>query len=207
MHLGLALVALALVSHPGCKKDQPKTTVAATWKNADAPQGPFVKLFVIGVGKDDVRRRLYEDTMVATLRKQGVEAQASYGDFPDSEKLEKQGVLDVVEEGGFDAVVLTHVLSVDQQLEYVPGKTKYEPTSNADMYMMDYDQKYLVTHDPGYYKTNTTFSVETTLYEAGAGVKVWATLSETVNPDSVEEVIEQVITVTVTKMKTDGLIP
>lgn len=205
--IGAAVLALAMFVAGACSKNEPKTTVPGTWRDPDFSGGAFSSIFVIGVGRDDEHRRLYENSMVSALQKEGATAEASWGLFPQSEKLNKDEVLKTVGQRGFEAIVLTRLLSVDEQLEHVPEKTTYVPASNLDLYMLDYDQDYEVVHEPGYYKTRTTFNVETTLYTASDGRKVWWALSETVNPESVEEIIESVTTVVAKKMKSDGLIP
>ena len=93
-------------------------------------------------------------------------------------------------------------LSVDEETEYVPGK----PPTSSDLYMAGYDEAYAVNSDPGYYTTNTRYRVETALYSARDGMVVWLVHSETVNPDSVEEVIQSVSSSVAKKMKADGLV-
>lgn len=203
----LALGALLVCSALGaCKKNESKTTVPGSWRNPEHSDQTFSSFFVIGIGRNDARRRLYENRMVQALERHGAKAQASWSVFPDSEELNKEDVLAVVAKGGFDGVILTQVLGVDQQHQYVEGRTTYVPTSNVDLYMPDYDQKYDVVREPGYYETKTTFNVETVLYTADEGTKIWWALSETVNPDTVEEIIESVANAAADRMKADGLI-
>ena len=203
--MGFVVLLLALLTATGCKKNKSDTTLA-TLRLKDF-EGSFSKLFVMGVGKNDERRRLYEDSLVSALDKEGVAAQASYEVFPQSEKLEKEEVLRAVREGGFDAVVVTHVIWVSRDLKYVPGKTRRIPTSSSNIYSFTYEQAYETVHEPGYYENYATYSVETMLFSVSRnGEKVWSALSETVNPESIEKLIDSVVAVVVRGMKDDGLL-
>jgi len=201
--LGAAAVfALSVLAASACSKSQSKTTIPATWRNPEFIGEPFGKLFVIGVGRNAAYRRLYEDHMVQALGAQGAMAEASWVAFPENDKLDPTKVLSAVSEGDFDAIVITRLLSVDEEMEYVPGK----PPTSSDLYMAGYDKAYAVNSDPGHYARKTKYRVETALYSARDGIVVWLVRSETVNPDSVEEVIQSVSSSVAKKMKADGLI-
>jgi hypothetical protein len=199
---GAAVFVLSVLAASACSKSQTNTTIPATWRNPEFTGDPFTKLFVVGVGRNGAYRRLYEDNMVRALEGQGAMAEASWVEFPENDKLDAAKVFSAVSHGNFDAVVITRLLSVDEEVEYVPGK----PPTSSDLYMAGYDKAYAVNSDPGYYTTNTRYRVETALYSARDGMVVWLVHSETVNPDSVEEVIQSVSSSVAKKMKADGLI-
>ena len=71
-----------------------------------------------------------------------------------------------VEGGNFDGVLISHLLSVDQNEEYVPPSTT---THYGYGYYGYYGASYTTVHEPGYYRTNTTFRVETNLYSVATG--------------------------------------
>jgi hypothetical protein len=196
-------LALAALGAGGCKTEtQTQTTVPATWRSSELPRDPFTHVFVIGVGRNDDYRRLYEDTMVRALAAEGVAAQASSDLFPQTSKLEKAKVLVAVEERGFDGVVIARLKSIREEEEYVPAA----PLTSSDLYMSGYDKAYAVNSSPAHYEQNTTYRVETTLYSARDQMLAWVALSDTVNPHSVEDVIQSVSTRVVAQMKAEGLI-
>lgn len=200
--VGAAILALFLLAGSACKKSPTQTTIPATWRNPEFTGAPFAKLFVMGVGRNDDYRRLYEDSMVRALQGEGAAAQASWTLFPGSDKLDKAKVLIAVNDGGFDAVVIARLRSVHEHEEYVPGK----PLTSSEEYMSGYNEAYAVNRDPGYYKTNTTYRVETAVYSARDEMVAWVVLSDTVNPHSVEEIIQSVSSTIAKQMKVEGLI-
>jgi len=168
---GAAVFALSLLLLAGsaCKKSQIQTTIPATWRNPEFTGDPFTKIFVMGIGRNDDYRRLYEDSMVRALQGEGATARASWTLFPEADKLDKAKVLVAVEQGGFDAVVIARLRSVHEEEEYVPGK----PLTSSDLYMSGYDEAYMVNADPGYYRTKTTYRVETSVYSVRDEMVAW----------------------------------
>ena len=47
-----------------------RTTLPAEWRNPELSAEPFRTLFVIGIGRSDEYRRLYEDSMVHALHEE-----------------------------------------------------------------------------------------------------------------------------------------
>jgi hypothetical protein len=200
----IALIALSALA--ACSKN--KTSIPLSWRNPAYKDAGFEKLFVIGVGRDDTARRLFEDTFAKALANQGTAAQASWGLLPQSERLTEEQVRGAIEGGGFDGVLVTRVLSVDRDEEYVPPSTHTVPTTyHGYGYYGYYGSSYTVVHQPGYYKTNTTFRLETNLYSVASGGLVWSGQSDTLNPESLTDVIDSMTAAVAKKLKEEKLIP
>ena len=163
---------------------------------------------MIGVGEDDGTRRLFEDTFARALADQGTRAQSSWGVLPQSERLTEEQIRGAIEGGSFDGVLITRLLGVDQSEEYVPPTTHTVPTTyHGYGYYGYYGASYAVVHEPGYFKTNTTFRLETNLYSVATGDLVWSGQSETLNPESLTEVIDSMTAAVAKKLKEEQLIP
>ena len=197
------LLACAALCTAGCQKhSEVRTTIPATWQNPEVSGVPFTKFFVMGIGKNDENRRLYEDSMVRALEEQGATAHASWTMFPQAEKLERAAVLVAVEEAQFDAVVIARLRSVHEKEQYVPA----QPLTSSDLYMSGYDAAYAVNSSPAHYEKSTTYRVETTIYSARDEMLVWVLVSDTVNPESVDDIIHSVSSTIARQMKAGGLI-
>lgn len=203
----LLTILLALGLLGACNKGA-TTTIPLSWKNPNYNDGAFEKIFVIGVGEDNGARRLFEDTFAKALSYEGASAQASWGQLPQTEQLSKEQIAGAIEGGDFDAVVITQLLSVDESKEYVPPSTHTVPTAHYGYgYYGYYGTSYAVVHEPGYYKTNTTFRIETNLYSVSTGELVWSGRSDTVNPESLTDVIDSMTAAVAKKLKNQGLLP
>lgn len=203
MFLRTTLCVLVLLAGSACNKKGPApTTVPTAWRNPEFSGVPFTSFFVIGVGRNDRNRRLYEDNMVQALQGQGAQARASWTVFPESEKLDRAKVLVAVEEAGYDAVVIARLTDVKEQPVYVPAR----PATSSDEYMGGYDEKYAVNSDPAHYEKRTTYRVETSVYSVRDELLTWVVLSDTVNPNSVDDIIQSVSSNIAKLMKAEGLI-
>jgi hypothetical protein len=201
--LTLLMAAFTLAA---CNKT--KTSIPLSWRNPGVEQTVFKKLFVIGVGENEGARRLFEDTFAKALAGQGTLAQASWGLLPQSARLTEEQIRGAIEGGDFDGVLLSRMLSVDQEQEYVPGSAYTVPTTYYGYgYYGYYGSSFTTVHDPGYFKTNTTFRVETNLYSVATSDLVWSGQSQTLNPESLTDVIDSMTAAVARKLKEEGLIP
>jgi len=202
----LLIAAIAASAFTACSST--KTSIPLSWRNPAYEQTVFKKLFVIGVGEDEGGRRLFEDTFAKALAKEGTSAQASWGLLPQSTQLSEEQIRGAVEGGGFDGVLLTRLMNVDQSEEYVPPSTYTVPTAHYGYgYYGYYGASYAVVHEPGYFKTNTTFRLETNLYSATSGDLVWSGQSDTLNPESLTDVVDSMTAAVAKKLKEEKLIP
>jgi hypothetical protein len=208
----LFLVLLALVS---CAKNSGTNTALSVVRITEDMGGPFSKILVVGVGRDNERRRVYEYSMVNALTSRGARAETSYRLFPQSDVISDQAMVSAVSDGDYDAVVITRLVWVSEKMEYVRGETRRIPSSNwgftsapsRNFFVGAYSDSYELVHTPGYYQKNVKYSVETMLFSMRRdGIKVWSALSETVNPQSTEALIDQIASVVAEAMEDQGLI-
>ena len=107
---------------------------------------------------------------------------------------------------GFDGMLITRLVSVDEEQEYVEGRSYTERHARYRYYKGYYKGSYKIVHEPGYYKTKTTYRLETNLYAVSDGSLVWSADSHTVDPDSIDEGIDSMTIAMVAKLKEEGLI-
>ncbi len=196
-------VAAAVVAF-GCGSTQ----LANLWQDPAFSQAPLQKIMVIAMRKDQVRRRMWEDALVATLNKNetGTFAAPSYqlypNDLPDTVQLEEN-----IKEQGFDGVLIVsriqrHLVTTD-----VPGyvtteaKQVYRPRWNT--YVTRYDSVY---HE-GYTDTSRIVRVRTDLLLALEGGKlVWSGTSSAVDPSSPQTFRNEVASGVVKQLRKGRLI-
>ena len=111
--------------------------------------------------------------------------------MPQSTRLTEEQIGGAIEGGSFDGVLISRLLGVDQNEEYVPPSSYTVPTTHYGYgYYGYYGASYTTVHEPGYFKTNKTFRVETNLYSVASSDLVWSGQSATLNPESLTEVID-----------------
>jgi hypothetical protein len=90
------------------------TTLLEQWKDP-AYSGPALhKVLVVSIQRDQGRRRLWEDAMVAALARRGVQAEPSYGAFPDQAPTPDQ-LKTIATRDGFDGVAATHFVGASRR--------------------------------------------------------------------------------------------
>ncbi len=166
---------------------------------------PVTDILVIGVTykeKEDVRRS-FEDRFVAQLKAAGVEAISS-GDaisIPADLMLQKDEILKAVNKFNNDAVIITHVVGKEKKEVYTPGGRRYGG------YYGYYGRVYGYAHSPGYSSTNTSYRLETNLYDVKTEKLIWSGKSETLNPESSKQMIDDVIKEVIKDLQKNNLLP
>ena len=182
------------------------TKIPNAWRNPAHQGAPYQRIFVIGVGENDTNRRLFEDRFAAALSGRGAVASPSYGALPQSERLSEAQIRGAIRGGGYDGVIVTRLLGVDEKTEYVPPRTRTVP-GNIREYHGYYGTSWNVVHKPGYYQTHTIVRLETNLYDVGSGELVWSGQSETFNPSSLTDSIDSVTKAVAKRLRKESLIP
>src|ERR1039457_288472 len=114
---GRAFIAIALLAGlSACVS----TSLIDRWKDPTFSGPALHKVLVVGVQKDQGRRRVWEDGMVAALTHEGVQATPSYQVFPDRAPSADQ-LSATASHDGFDGVMATHFVSASQRNYWVPG--------------------------------------------------------------------------------------
>lgn len=170
---------------------------------------PVSSLLVIAVTYDQEVRRSFENKLVAQLKATGIEAVTSVDVIPISEKqqLKKEKVLEIVGEFGNDAALITHlVYSEDKEIitrdfsaVRVPGPIG-SPGSGG--FLWSYGNAY----SPGYSSSNITVRLITNLYDVKTEKLIWSGESETTKPESLNQLIDDVIKVVLEDLKTNKLL-
>jgi len=181
------------------------TKIPIAWRDPAYQGGPFQKIFVIAVAANDARRRLFEDELAGVLSEKGTIASASYGALPDSQRLGEEQIRRAIQGGGYDGVIVSRLLGVEEDTKYVPPRTYTVPRTYGAYYGY-YGRTWDVVHEPGYYDTQKILRLETNLYDVKSGELVWSGQSETFDPKSADDVIDSVTRVVARHLRHEGLI-
>jgi len=195
--------------------------MVSSWRNPAFTDVGFEDLLVIAVADTNETRRLYEDTFSRVIVSEGAQAQASHRLLPQSGPLTEEQIRDAMERGDFDGVLITTLVSVDEEREFVPPPDQTTATPAASVgtggamnvrsspgvgYFRSYSRGYAETHDEGYYETHTTYRFRTELYSGDTGTMAWRGDSETVNPKNRATKVGSVAESVVSELKRELLI-
>lgn len=180
------------------------TQLTSVWKDPSYQTRP-AKIMVVGVAKNPLNRRLFEDEFVQQLKSRGTDAIASYTVISDEQQGDQAAIAKKVAELGADTVLITRLVSKKIVQVYVPGSPYYPPPYYGfwpDYY--GYGYRYMYT--PGYIAEDEYAVIETNLYEATSNKLIWAASSETGINDSDQILIQSYVGVMVKTMLGLGLL-
>jgi hypothetical protein len=201
MQLRHGLVAAVLLA--GCATTS--TELTNSWKDPTASGVRFKKVLTVCACKDDGTRRTVEDRLAAGI--QG--SQPSYSVLSDDQLGDREKTKQALKDGGFDGVVMMRLVSVDKSQTYVPGSAYVVPAGYHSMYGgWGYGgyAAYGTVYDPGYVREDQLVNFDTNIYRVADEKLLWASRSQTSNPSSVNEMVDDIIIETVKEMKRQKVI-
>ncbi len=178
------------------------TKLTHTWVDEAHRGNPVSDILVIGLTYKDNEevRRSFEDSFVRHLRAAGIEAISSVDaiSIPANMKLEKEEILKAVNKFNNDAVIITHL--VDKE-----SKDSYSRDLGSRGFYGYYGHAY--SRSSGYSRTRTTVLLATNLYDVKTEKLIWSGKSETLNPDSTKQMIDDVIKEVIKDLQKNNLLP
>lgn len=167
------------------------TNVNNVWVEPDLQPKRYQNLLVLGVSSSDGTRRMYEESLVTALASQGSRAVASYKVLPDQGELSKATVEAAIAEYGYDGVIVTTMVAVDENVRRVPDRLITVPRGYRTMHGY-YQMSYMVVHQEGYDVRSQTVTLETNLYDVAAGNLIWTGRSQTHRPNSAPDAVASI---------------
>jgi hypothetical protein len=189
--LGVLLALSACVS----------TSLTERWKDAAYSAGPLHKVLVVGVQRDQGRRRIWEDAMGAALAQRGVQAEASYQVFPDQAPSPDQ-LSSIATRDGFDGVVATHFVSA-QQRTYVDPYVGWGCRRCGWGWGWGWGPPY-----GGYVESDYLADYATDVFtvDATGGKLIWSGVTRSVDPSSTKAITDEISRVLVPNLVKDGIL-
>lgn len=182
------------------------TKLTGVYKDSAYTGGVLKSVMVVGVAENPRNRRVFEQFFAEQFKNNGVKAFASSDIILRGQELNKDTVKGTAEKLGAEAVLVTHLVSVGEKEEYIPPTYASVPGPQHAHLGRHYTGVYATVHQPGYYATNKYVRLENNLYETKTEKLIWSSSSETINPVSVNETIEELCKVVMKSLRDHQLI-
>lgn len=177
----ILVAALVCAFLAGCAS----TRFVAEWRANDYPGPALRKLLVVGVSRDAVARRVFEDQLVHELAGRGVAATASYTLAPGEGELDRPALEKLVTTAGADGILTTRLVQVARQTAYVPGTYPYPAPYYGfyGYYPYAYRGAWMgYAYVPPQIVQYDVVVLETQLFAGPGQVLVWGATSQTLAP-------------------------
>ena len=186
------------------------TSLVNRWSDPKYSGPALEKILVIGVIKDDIQRRSFEEEFSKLITSNGRTGIASYTLMPDLKSTDqKEEVLAVVDKVGADGVMIVTLQGVSKEQRDVAPSVNYMPSAGFG-YVMGmygyYGMSHTTVYTPGYTVTDTIVRLDTKLFAVSTEKMIWAGKTESFNPSSAQTVISELATVVTSDMKKSGMI-
>jgi hypothetical protein len=199
-HLVVSLLTVVFLL-TGCSS----TTLTGSWKDPEF-RGPVKKVYIVGIAKVDIGRRIFEDAFANEFATLGVTGLPSYRDLPLSDQGSQEAITAHLNKSGADSILLARV--VDKRIETVtsPGyATTYYGGSGGwgGYYSRGYAETMYVP------STTTEFqiaTIEANLYETRTGKIIWSAQLETVIENNLEKIFRDFVKIVTKDLRKDGVI-
>lgn len=170
----------------GCSQ----TTLTGAWKDPGYNQR-IDRIYIIGVSKQELHRRLLEEAFVDELLTYGITSIPSYKDLPDSDQADRAAIDARVRANQADTLLITRVLGRRTETVVHPGHAtyrswpyygprRYNPAPYYRNYWSYYDRRYDMVYSPATVSEYQVVTAECNLYSAATGALVWSAQLETV---------------------------
>ena len=200
-----SILLMLIAAVQGCSSS---TKLVDSWADSSYQGEKLRKFLVIGVVKDDLMRRTFEDQFVGKMTQGGREAVASYVYMPHLQDYrEREKIEAVVKKVGADAVLVTTLQDIENRKDYVPPRVDYVPAAWGGYgYYGYYFQSMQPIYSPGYERTTKVVRLQTRVFSVKTGKMVWGGATESFNPSSAGEIVAKLASLVVSDMKKAGLI-
>ncbi len=190
----LLVMAVAIVS---CSS----TSLLQSWKETEAGR-VYKHLMIIGISDSQQTRQLYEKYFVAELKKRNVTATPSYQLISSKQKMNRETVVAAIQGTEIDAVLVTYLVTADSEMKYrdSPLGASYSGTAEGSQISAT------IVTKRGRSSSEEVFVLKSDIYDAQSKTLVWSARTETVAPESIDEVITEVTALLIDRMFSDSVV-
>lgn len=206
MKIKIIVLLLSAAIIGGCA-----STMSSTWTKSDYQGRKYNKILVVVEANSAQGRINSENTIVDRFLKEGINATNSLNVFPLGTKVETLSEEEIekrVMEGGYDGVLISFLATSNSRDVREGGGTYAQPVTVR--YGRRIRTGYVHVQEPEYYRQQTTFVLETQLYDtndrANKQSVVWSGQSEVTDPSSVESMIKSYSKTLVGNLLNSGII-
>ncbi|WP_298493573.1 hypothetical protein [uncultured Algibacter sp.] len=190
------IILLICVFTFGCST----TELVDNWKNPDIDSYNANKVFIVGMTSNREARQQFETQLQKEYTSRGIEAVMSLNLFEPtftSEKKTEEELISLENKllmDGFDTILLTKVIGVEDKIAYKENYERYDNTHKK--FREDYLKYQDAFYNPDYYKEYTVYHTETSMYcicPTKDKELIWKGYIDIMDPQSVSETVNDYV--------------
>ncbi len=199
----LLILAMAMVVIAACVR---QTEIIKLYDNSARAGQKYERLLVISVVGDTGTRRRLEELITGHLEDANVAAIAGYTETGLKTTLLQDEIDAAAKSANADAILITHIVSVDTRLDIDTGRTDIlsECRGSDPLDYFLYDHREL--KEPDTVKIAHTVVAVSNLYDASDGERLWTIQSTCFEKASMDEVLREEAKAIVRQLQIDKLV-
>jgi len=162
----------------------------------------YKKPMIIGISDSQQTRQIFEKHFTAELKKINVSAVPSYKLISSKQKMNRDTVIETLQGTDIDAVVVTYLVSSENEVKHHVSPLNHGYSGDVD----DSRMSDTLVATRGRTSSTEIITLKTDLYDAATKSLVWTTQTRSVAPESIDEVVTEVVTLLISQMLTDNVI-
>ncbi len=187
------------------------THLISSWKAPDATSATYSKVLVVGLtgSKDADIRESVENAVAKRLMDYGVSAVGATQQYgPKSFKtMNEETAVKMVNDNGFDGVLVIALLDKDKERDYTPGYTTTSPYAIIrNRWYGGYSVLYDRVYTPGYYTTSTNYTLEANFYNTRGDKLIYSARTKSFDPNSAGDLAGDFSRTVIKDMEEKGLV-
>ena len=184
----LCLIIVAAFTFSSCSNTQ----LISSWKAPGTSDQSYGKILVVGMtgNRDRELRESIESSLASRMQARGINAITSTEQFgPKSFRtMSEDEAVKMVNDNGFDAVMVVAMLDRNQEQHYTPGYVTSQPYAVVrNRWYGNYTVLYDRVYNPGYYTTTTDYTLEADFYRTSGDQLIYSAQAKSFDPNSAGE--------------------
>lgn len=184
----------------------PSTKLEKLYEHSSAGSQQFERILVVGLAADAETRRGLESLIAGELGDAGVVATPANMLLAPTETVGKSQIDAAAERTGADAILVTHIVSIDTKAETKEGRSdiisECRGGDPADYFLYDYEE----LKEPDSLKLSHTVVAVTNLYKADDGQRIWSIQSTCFERETFKEALSVEAEAIARQLRIDKLI-
>jgi len=177
------------------------TSVISHWQDADN-KNTYKLPMIIGVSDSQQTRQLYEKHFVSELKKNQVTAIPSYTLIDSKHIITRDIVVNAIKDTEIDAVLVSYLVSAETEVvdrNDSPFNTGYSGSADNNQISAT------IIANRGRSRDEEVFILKNDLFDVRKKALIWSVQTKTVAPESIDEVITDVVELLIKEMNADGI--
>jgi hypothetical protein len=177
------------------------TSLDDSWKSDDVTH-PYQKPMIIGISDSQQTRQIFEKHFIATLKQNNITATPSYTLINSKQKINRETIVNAIQGTDIDAVLVTY--RVADEAEFVPGESIVK--NGHEGHEEHNHMSATIVTKRGRSRSSEIFMLKTDMYAVDTKSLVWSAQTESVGPDSVDQVVTEVIDILIKELFADDML-